>query len=156
MGLDEALRMTLFETSIPELLMWEDKNAMRWGVETRPPFLDDRLVDLVFSLPSAQKLRGGRRKVALKEAVGDILPEMVRKREDKIGFETPTDDFFRDPGIRKFCDDIIYSESFKGRPYWKWPYVERLYRKHLRGEKNAGNTIWKWVNLELWLRQHGG
>ena len=153
MTLHESLSLTLYSTAIPHLLRWEDKNSMRWSIESRPPFLDVNLVEAAMSLPAESKISQGRTKVIFKEAVKDILPPMIRERKDKIGFDTPVDDFFRNEEIIQFCKEILYSEKFKNRPYWNWNEVERQYNRHLQGKMNIGDTIWKWINLEVWLRE---
>ena len=153
MDLNTALSLTLFKSSIPELLRWEDKNSMRWSIETRPPFLDVNLVESVLSMPSDKKLKDGKRKVVFKEAMKDMLPDIINRRNDKIGFATPVDMFFRDEKIVEFCKEIIYSDSFRRRPYWKWDQVERMFRDHVENRRNYGDTIFKWINLEVWLRK---
>ncbi len=131
MNLNDSLRLTLFSTAIPHLLRWEDKNSMRWSIESRVPFLDFTLVESVNSLPSEQKLCNGKTKVIFKKAMNNILPEMIKNRTDKKGFETPRDDFFRNEKIIEFCKKIIYSESFKNRPYWQWNKVEKIFIDHI-------------------------
>ena len=153
MTLQESLSLTLYSTAIPHLLRMEDKNSMRWSIESRPPFLDINLVGAAMSLPSDKKISQGRTKVIFREAMNDILPLMIRNRKDKIGFAAPADEFFRKEEIITFCREIIYSESFKTRPYWNWKDIERLYNRHLEGTSNIGDTIWKWINLEIWLRE---
>ena len=153
LSLDQALHLTLFSTAIPHLLLWEDKNSMRWSVESRVPFLDIHLVEAALSLAPEQKLRDGRTKVVFKEAVKNILPAVILNRKDKIGFGTPVDEFFRKPKIVDFCRQIIYSDSFKSRPYWKWQKIEKMFLAHIRNTKNHGKDIWKWINLEFWLRE---
>lgn len=152
MPLNNILHMSLFSTAIPEMMRWEDKNSMRWSIETRPPFLDVDLVEAVASVPAGEKLRDGNTKVIFRKAMDDILPPLIRDRKDKIGFAAPADEFFRDERIVAFCTDIIYSGSFRSRPYWKWDRIEKLFRDHVSGRKNAGDLIFKWINLELWLR----
>lgn len=153
MTLKESLYLTLFTTAMPHLLRWEDKNSMRWSIESRPPFLDVNLVESAMALPSESKLRDGQTKAVFKEAVKDYLPSMIAERKDKIGFATPSDEFFRKDNIVDFCREIIYSDSFRSRPYWNWEKVEEEYRRHLDGTANIGDTIWKWINLEIWLRE---
>ena len=111
MGFDEALKLTLFSTAIPHLLRWEDKSAMRWSIESRVPFLDLHLVENALSVGMGQKLQDGKTKVIFKEAVEDILPEMIKNRKDKIGFGTPVDEFFRKPKLVDYCKEIIYSDA---------------------------------------------
>lgn len=150
---NEVLRLTLFSTAIPHLLRWEDKNSMRWSIESRVPFLDVDLVERSMSLPVEAKLQNGKTKVIFKKAVSDIIPEMIGNRTDKIGFGTPVDDFFRKPKIVDFCSEIFYSDSFKKRPYWKWNRVEKMLSAHVKNKANRGKEIWKLINLEMWLRE---
>jgi asparagine synthase (glutamine-hydrolysing) len=154
MNLRDSNILTLFTTAIPHLLNWEDKNSMRWSIEARLPFLDVNLVELALDLPASDKLKDGYTKVAFKDAMSDILPDMIRKRKDKIGFGTPVDDFFRNEDIVNYCSGIIYSESFKNRPYWNWSVIESRFKNHISKKVNAGEEIWKWINLELWLREY--
>jgi len=154
MSFDEALKLTLFSTAIPHLLRWEDKNSMRWSIESRVPFLDLHLVENALSLKPEQKLMAGKTKIIFKDAVKDILPEMIKKRKDKIGFGTPVDEFFRKPKIVDYCKEIIYSDSFKNRPYWNWNKVEKMFTSHIQQKGNFGREIWKWINLESWQKQY--
>ncbi|TFG45607.1 MAG: asparagine synthase (glutamine-hydrolyzing), partial [Candidatus Brocadiia bacterium] len=142
LSLKEALRLTLFSTSIPHLLLWEDKNSMRWSVESRVPFLDTKLVEMALSLQPEQKLKNGKTKLIFKQAIKDILPEMILARKDKIGFTVPVNDLFRSPKIIDFCKKIIYSDSFKSRPYWKWDRICRMFNAHIAGRKNHGKELW--------------
>ncbi len=52
------------------------------------PLIDERVAVLAFSLPTAYKIRDGRKKAVLTDAFGDKLPEDVR-RAPKHGFEMP-------------------------------------------------------------------
>ena len=126
---------------------------MRWSIETRVPFLDFNLVETAMSIPTQEKIQQGKTKIIFKEAIKNLIPAMILQRKDKIGFETPVDEFFRDPHIREFCETIFFSEPFKSRPYWNWREVERHYNRHLEGKANIGDTLWKWINLEIWLRE---
>lgn len=71
---------------LPTLLRYEDRNSMAHGVEARVPFLDHRLVEFALSVPVDHKIRGGRGKLLLREALKGVLPEVVRKRRSKLGF----------------------------------------------------------------------
>lgn len=152
LSLNEILRMTLFSTAIPHLLCWEDKNSMRWSIESRVPFLEINLVETALSEPAEAKLKDGQTKVTYKKAVADILPAMIRDRKDKIGFAAPAKEFFKNPKVAEFLKNVFNSESFKNRPYWNWKAVSKKLSEHLEGRKNNDQIIWKCLNLELWLR----
>ena len=82
-----------------------------------------------------------------------ILPEKIRTRMDKVGFETPQDEWFRTPIFQKYIRVIIDSESFGDRGYFDVQKVHELYRNHLEGKISISKEIWKWIHLELWFRE---
>ena len=75
---------------LQEMLRLEDRMSMRFSIESRTPFADDReLIDLAFRIPAAFKIKNGVRKHILREAAKEILPPAIYARKDKIGFQTP-------------------------------------------------------------------
>ena len=83
----------------------------------------------------------------------NILPESIRMRMDKVGYETPEDEWFRTPDFQKFVKEIINSDSFRGRRYFKSHKIVENYENHLNGKMNIGKDIWKWIHLELWFNK---
>ena len=81
--------LEITETNLPMLLRFEDKNSMRFGIETRLPFLDYRFVEFALRLPTRIKLNHGWTKWPLRAAVTDVLPAGICWRKDKIGFAAP-------------------------------------------------------------------
>lgn len=81
--------LEITETNLPMLLRFEDKNSMRFGIETRLPFLDYRFVEFALSLPTRTKLNKGWAKWPLRAAMQDLLPASIIWRKDKIGFAAP-------------------------------------------------------------------
>jgi asparagine synthase (glutamine-hydrolysing) len=75
--------------SLPSLLHYEDRNSMAFSVESRTPFLDYRIVELAFKVPSQFHIYNGQRKNLLRKAMRGIIPEAIRKRKDKLGFVAP-------------------------------------------------------------------
>jgi asparagine synthase (glutamine-hydrolysing) len=79
---------------LPELLLMRvDKMSMGVGLEGRVPFLDHKLVELVLSIPSEYKIRGGALKPLLKQAVRGFVPAQVLERR-KLGFSVPIVEWF--------------------------------------------------------------
>lgn len=78
------------------LLRYEDRNSMAFSIESRVPFLDYRLVELVYSAPISYKIRNGITKSLMRDALSDVLPEKIRTRYSKLGFVTPEDKWIRD------------------------------------------------------------
>src|SRR5205085_9557392 len=82
---------------LPGLLHVEDRTSMAWGLESRVPLLDYRLVELALRIPAPLKLRELETKRILRRAVADLLPPLVAQRRDKKGFPTPIDRWFAGP-----------------------------------------------------------
>ena len=72
--------------SCPVLLRYDDKNSMAHSIESRVPLLDHRLVELAVGLPTAHKLFGARPKRVMRDALKDLIPDVVLRRRTKLGF----------------------------------------------------------------------
>src|SRR5690349_11437121 len=72
--------VVLSQLGLPELLRYEDRNTMGHSLEGRVPFLDHRLVELLYGLPATELYEGGRTKLVLRRALADLLPPEVRNR----------------------------------------------------------------------------
>ena len=83
-SLDQLLRY-----SVPKQLKWCDRDSMAHSIESRVPFLDYRLVDFIFSLPTDYRFRRGVSKRILRDSMSGIIPSKVQRRLNKMGFVTP-------------------------------------------------------------------
>ena len=151
-SLQEAL-INHFEYKLEHLLKWEDRNSMWFSLEARVPFLDYRLVERTLSLPEDMIIRKGMTKHILREAMKGTLPEQIRMRRDKVGFETPEAEWFRTPVFQNYIKNLISSEPFISRGIMDIKKVQLLYNNHLERKANHSREIWKWIHLEKWYNQ---
>lgn len=135
-------------------LMWADKSGMYFSIETRFPFIDHNLIEKTLSTDLNMILNKGWTKKILRESLLNTLDEKIRLRKDKIGFETPEGNWFKEKKFQEFLWDIINSKSFNERPYFNAVKVKKLYSDHLKSKKDYSNVIWKTIHLELWLRKY--
>lgn len=86
----DNLNVKLFEdlTSyiLPSLLRYEDRNAMKFSIESRTPFLDYRLVKMLFETEGIYKIHNGWSKWLLRNSMNGRLPDGITWRRDKKGF----------------------------------------------------------------------
>jgi asparagine synthase (glutamine-hydrolysing) len=138
---------------LPALLRYEDRNSMAFGIEARVPFLDHRLVEAALRLPDRLKIRDGRRKVALVEAMRGIVPDSVLARRDKIQFETPQARWLRETAAAWRPLALDPRAETEG-------YVRRGAVSAALEAVGAGagdhRALWRMLNLELWLRRVAG
>jgi asparagine synthase (glutamine-hydrolysing) len=87
--LNDILYFNTMQNGLEELLRYSDRNAMAHGREVRLPFLNEELVQFIFSLPSNFKINNGYTKSILRKMVDDKLPHNIVWRTDKVGYEPP-------------------------------------------------------------------
>ncbi|HEX7350156.1 asparagine synthase (glutamine-hydrolyzing) [Brachybacterium sp.] len=149
--LKERLLEDTFKASLPSLLRYEDKNTMRFSIEGRVPFVDKELLKFLFSLDESAIIHDGWNKRILRESMDGILPDMISKRRNKIGFTTPEGEWFR--SIAPQLRDIFASESFASRPFFDAPSVLALFDDYIAHPENHGTLMfWRLLNVELWMR----
>jgi asparagine synthase (glutamine-hydrolysing) len=88
-SLNAALYTDFHRTHLPSILRNYDGCSMANGVEVRSPFLDPSLVTFAFALPGDTKFDGNWTKRILRDALRGIMPEVIRTRRSKLGFESP-------------------------------------------------------------------
>jgi asparagine synthase (glutamine-hydrolysing) len=128
--------------------------SMAASLELRPPFLDHRVAELAFSLPSNVKVRGGTTKWVVKEVARQHLPADVVDRP-KSGFKVPLDAWFRD-GLKDMAFDLLTGpSSFVGATFDR-AAVAKLLDGHSSGDRNEQPRIWTLLSLEVWHRELAG
>jgi asparagine synthase (glutamine-hydrolysing) len=150
--LRRQMELILTRRGLPELLHYEDRNSMAHSLEARVPFLDYRLVELLFSLGSGELIDRGRTKAVLRRALGDVLPPVVRDRVDKLGFVTPEAKWLRN-GLGELAADVFASREFAERGFVNAAAARRSLELHRRGERAAGFELWRALCVELWARE---
>lgn len=83
-----------FYTSMQELLQFADRINMAYSIENRSPFLDHRLIQFAFSMPSKYKIKNGVTKWIIKRFAGKFIPRDIIERVDKRGFSAPVNQWF--------------------------------------------------------------
>ena len=108
-NIKDLQRQELFSTQLPHLLRYEDKNSMKFSIETRLPFLDYNLVDYSVALPLKYKIRNGWTKYILRKSMNKLMPKNITWRKNKMGFELPERDLIASIG-KSFRSDILDSK----------------------------------------------
>ena len=150
--LSNRLYNELTYETVPAVLKAEDRVTMAFSVESRLPFLDYRLVEYCFALPNRYKIKQGLGKHVQRRALTGILPPEITGRIEKVGFNAPSERWFRgelDDKLTRF-----FAESpFFGRGLVKRRVFDDLVKQHLGGEANHYMFLWQCLNLELWYQR---
>jgi len=150
---DLRARMTRADLStyLHELLMKQDQMSMAASIESRVPFLDDDLVSHVSRLPGRFKLRAWQTKSILREAVRDVVPQVVLERR-KMGFPVPMASWLRRPEWADSVDNLLLGSRAAARGWFSQDEVRRLAGEHRAGVANHAERLWLLINFELWQR----
>jgi asparagine synthase (glutamine-hydrolysing) len=152
--LDDLATRLAIDTSIaslPALLRYEDKNSMSHSIEARVPFLSRQFFEYVASLPLDRKLRDGWTKYSFRLAMNGILPEKIRLRRSKIGFETPQKRWM-ERELRDRLKEFFSDRELKATKYYNAKALRTTLNKPKLTEEET-NLIWRILNLELWWNE---
>ena len=131
-----------------------DNMTMAWGLESRVPFLDQELVDLVACMPPELKLKSGG-KHPLKLIARDLLPAVVVDRP-KGYFPVPSLKFVRGE-VLEFMRDVLDSRACRERGLFQRTYIEQLLEQPEQAHTPIlGNKLWHLALLEFWLQRNTG
>jgi asparagine synthase (glutamine-hydrolysing) len=140
------------ESWLPDnLLERGDRMSMAASLELRPPFLDHRLVETAFRLPSRLKVRHGQTKWIVKQVAARHLPDTIVSRP-KVGFRVPLDSWFRG-GLRDLAHDLLLGDGAFVQDVMDGRVVQRILDDHDRGRRNEEIRIWTLLSLEVWARE---
>jgi asparagine synthase (glutamine-hydrolysing) len=134
--------------TLKSLLRSTDRNSMHFGIESRTPFADDsRMAEYVFKINGIYKIQYGSGKHLLRSAIGNVLPEPILYRRDKMGFNTPQNDWFKEkskelhdyigPNLKDVIDYKLLSKD--------WSKLSR----------SPNVRLWRLVSFAVWRHVYG-
>lgn len=148
----DRLHDTFIRSSLPHLLRYEDRNSMAFSIESRLPFLTPDLVEFAFSLPNEFLVDAhGRGKAILRHSLKGILPARIRRRKDKLGFQTPDRSWI--VGRNSELRALVGSDAAQRIPVIEFGAAEREWASTMNGSSPFGKHLWRWVNLARWVER---
>jgi asparagine synthase (glutamine-hydrolysing) len=130
------------------MLVKVDRMSMANSLEVRCPLLDPAVAEVAASIPHAWRIRNGRCKSFLVDAMRERLPAELLDRP-KMGFAIPLADWFR-TSLRDLLWDHLTSRRFLDRGYVSPEFLTQLLNEHDRRRRNNASWLWSLLMLELW------
>lgn len=152
--LRRMLGAELSAPSLPWLMRYSDRNAMSFSIENRLPFLNPRLVEFVLGLPEVHFITDdGLGKALLREAMRGLVPDLIRQRRARVGFDVPLESWLtRTPGLLELIEESAAI-----------PAVDASRARRLAIAVRSGQPLprprvfeaWRLVMLSMWVRTFG-
>lgn len=144
-----------FRILLPDqVLAFVDRLSMAHSVEVRPPFLDYRLMEFAATLPGSMKIKNGRSKHILKEAVRGLISDEVIDRP-KEGFVLPIDNWLLNE-MRPLVEKLLAPNRLALHGLVRAEAVGQLLKEHYSKVANHGSRIWNLMIFQKWWESHFG
>jgi asparagine synthase (glutamine-hydrolysing) len=101
-------------------------------------------------MPEGVKIRGGRLKHAMKEAVSNLLPRDILERK-KRGFGAPMGAWLK-KDLAPLVGGLLSDSVVKGRGLFHFPAVKELIASHEASRIDGTDRLLTLINLEIWSR----
>lgn len=136
------------------LLHYGDAISMANSLEARMPFLDYRLVEYVWRLPSEHKVHLATGKYIHREAMRGAVPDKILDQKAKFGFNTPVTQWFRSQKFGKDHPlDLLLEHRSLGRGLFTETGTRRMIYEHRSGRADHATLLFRMLNVELWFRR---
>lgn len=124
--LDEARKITVEPTGFSQMGGVYTKMSLKYGVVSRDPTRDKRVIEFCLSIPGDQYVRKGRERYLIRKSMSGILPDKVRLNYDVRG--TQNADWIQRllpmwQEIQKEIEEMLKDESLK--PYLDMDKVKK-------------------------------
>lgn len=146
-------KMCLSDTKVflPEHnLTYSDKATMTASIESRPPLLDHRIVEFMFSLQPKYRINRRSQKYLLKKVSEKYLPQLIINRP-KAPFASPLRSWLKGP-LRQMTDDLLSEHEIKKRGLWNYRVVEKLIKDDRNGREDNAFFIYQLLTLQIWFK----
>ena len=137
----------LFVEGTRVILKSDDLNAMSFSIENRSPYLDKKLFEIAYSIPTEYLIKNGFTKSVLRESMRGIVPNKILDNRTKVGFNAPILDMLdlKDPNVINFLLDD--SEIFS--------IVKKEKIKELISKKKLTNSyskfLFNFINAKIFI-----
>ena len=150
LSLKESLLYSTTISSLPNLLMYEDRNSMAFSIEARVPYLDHNVVEFMASLKTDQIYEVMISKVILRKISERYIPEDIAWRKDKIGFAAPEKKW-----MQKLKTEIHnrLSENSWVMNFANFNYLNELFENFENLSIHEYRYIWRCYSVEWWYNK---
>jgi asparagine synthase (glutamine-hydrolysing) len=143
---DDGMRADIEDYMPGDILVKTDRAAMASSVELRAPFLDVDFAEYAISLPYNLKVSNTDDKIILREAMGQLWTDNIRKRS-KQGFGAPVNQWLQLPAVQQLKQEYLFNKKNKLYSVLDYTSCSAYFNK------NNYHT-WILLTLSIWVEKH--
>jgi asparagine synthase (glutamine-hydrolysing) len=132
-----------------DVLVKLDRATMAASLEARCPFLDHRMVEFAWRLPSSVKVRDGCGKWLLRRVLRRYLPSRLFERP-KQGFNVPIGAWLKGP-LREWAQDLLDGGRMRHEGLLDPERASKCWAEHLSGRSDRARELWAILMVAAWL-----
>lgn len=147
-GLERYLYLDLKLGLADGLLTKVDRMSMAASLEARTPYLDHRVVEMAFSLPSDYKLNHTHNKRILRRIAEDLLPRETREKPKQFFMVPERRWLTRD--LAPLFWDLYRSQTIQSLGIFKPGAVEQVWSEMLADVPGASKQVLALLSFMVW------
>ena len=132
-----------------------DLCSMRYSIELRPIFLDNRIYEFSKQISSNYKINISKESIIQKYLLKKISSKFYSRDfsfdKKKYFMSAPSDTFFKLKKTKKLFKKNINQKS-KISKYYNIGKIINLLDEHIKGVKEHSNFLLRLLSLEIWLK----
>lgn len=135
-----------------DILHKVDRAAMFYGLETRVPFLNSKVVNYASSIPFDFKIKNQKGKYMIRELAKKYLPSEIINRK-KMGFSIPLDNWIT-KNSNDFIENFIKKKELLLELGFNYESIINHFNQHKNKKKNWSHLLWNLIIFERWLKKY--
>ncbi len=137
-----------------DMLVKVDRMSMSQSLEVRVPFLDSKVVDFAFSIPSDFKIDKNQRKKILIDAFKNDLPIELLNRGKK-GFEVPLLKWFKTDLKSMITNELLEDRFISEQNIFNLETIKDLKSQLFSSNPNdAVEKVWALIVFQYWWKKN--
>ena len=135
-----------------DILCKLDRASMFNSLETRVPFLDEKVVELAWKMPLKIKIKNGLGKWPLRKILSNYVPEDLIDKP-KVGFSIPLGKWLRGP-LKDWADSLLDENRLNTEGNFSGAIVKKIWSDHLLEKQDHSNCLWGILMFQAWFEKN--
>ena len=153
LNFEEWMMSVDFNTYLTDdILCKVDRSSMFFGLETRSPFLNKKLIEYVYNIPFEYKINNNITKWSAKKILEKYIPKNLIYKS-KQGFGVPLSEWFRKE-LRDFVFDNLSKSNCDKHNLFNYKEVEKTLENHYKNNIDSEHKIWSLIQFNSWYNKN--